>query len=55
VEELMATVKASMDVIIPAVEEIRAKGVETTSVSHPMNDRVPSYPLTMLLCFAPEN
>jgi hypothetical protein len=46
-EELMATVKTSMDVIVPAVEEIRSKGVETTSVSHPANDRLLSYTLTL--------
>jgi hypothetical protein len=46
-EELMATVKESVDIIVPAVEGLRAKGMETTSVSHPVNERVLSYLLTL--------
>jgi hypothetical protein len=40
-EELMAviaTVKESVDVIVPAVEEIRVMGEETTAVSHLLNE-----------------
>jgi hypothetical protein len=51
-EELMAAVKESMDVIVPAVEEIRVKGVEITSVSY--SERPPAL-IHPDGCIAPEN